>query len=588
MNRKQRRAMRVQGQGVGVETGRTDPSPRAAATRLFGQAVWHQNHGKPNEAVKLYKQVLALAPDHAEACNNLGCVLLAQGKLAAAGACFERALVLVPQVFDDFDSVSAMLVAVNPALGEGMKRASLAWPQRLPARDLLGSSRFEVVRADALLRRVLESTTIRDVDLERLLTSIRLEVLRIANDTAADGDVEDDVLGFCCALAKQCFINEYVFATTPEEAEEAQRLKQRLVDALARRMDISSLWPIAVATYVPLHSLPDAQSLLERAWPSALTDVLAQQVREPREEQQYQDSIPRLTAIDDDVSVLVRGQYEENPYPRWVHAASVAEPITIDEHLRNQFPTAPLRPLGSGNGIEILVAGCGTGRHPIEIARKYKDARILAVDLSLTSLCYAKRKTPAPLASKIEYAQADILKLPAIDRTFDLVDSSGVLHHLSDAKAGWRILLALLRPGGFMRVGLYSELARSNVVAARSFIRERGYRPTADDIRRCRQDLLNSPLKDVAKAGDFFSTSECRDLLFHIQERRLTIPDIKSFIVENDLKFIGFEFAPRIMQYYRDIFGGERFMRDLDRWHAFETERPDTFAGMYQFWLQKN
>jgi SAM-dependent methyltransferase len=588
MNRKQRRAMRVQGQGVGVETGRTDPSPRAAATRLFGQAVWHQNHGKPNEAVKLYKQVLALAPDHAEACNNLGCVLLAQGKLAAAGACFERALVLVPQLFDDFDSVSAMLVAVNPALGEGMKRASLAWPQRLPARDLLGSSRFEVVRADALLRRVLESTTIRDVDLERLLTSIRLEVLRIANDTAADGDVEDDVLGFCCALAKQCFINEYVFATTPEEAEEAQRLKQRLVDALARRMDISSLWPIAVATYVPLHSLPDAQSLLERAWPSALTDVLAQQVREPREEQQYQDSIPRLTAIDDDVSVLVRGQYEENPYPRWVHAASVAEPITIDEHLRNQFPTAPLRPLGSGNGIEILVAGCGTGRHPIEIARKYKDARILAVDLSLTSLCYAKRKTPAPLASKIEYAQADILKLPAIDRTFDLVDSSGVLHHLSDAKAGWRILLALLRPGGFMRVGLYSELARSNVVAARSFIRERGYRPTADDIRRCRQDLLNSPLKGVAKAGDFFSTSECRDLLFHIQERRLTIPDIKSFIVENDLKFIGFEFAPRIMQYYRKMFGGDRFMRDLDRWHAFETERPDTFAGMYQFWLQKN
>jgi SAM-dependent methyltransferase len=588
MNRKQRRAMRVQGQGVGVETGRTDPSPRAAATRLFGQAVWHQNHGKPNEAVKLYKQVLALAPDHAEACNNLGCVLLAQGKLAAAGACFERALVLVPQLFDDFDSVSAMLVAVNPALGEGMKRASLAWPQRLPARDLLGSSRFEVVRADALLRRVLESTTIRDVDLERLLTSIRLEVLRIANDTAADGDVEDDVLGFCCALAKQCFINEYVFATTPEEAEEAQRLKQRLVDALARRMDVSPLWPTAVATYVPLHSLPDARSLLERAWPSALTDVLAQQVREPREEQQYRDSIPRLTAIDDDVSVLVRGQYEENPYPRWVHAASVAEPITIDEHLRNQFPTAPLRPLGSGNGIEILVAGCGTGRHPIEIARKYKDARILAVDLSLTSLCYAKRKTLAPLASKIEYAQADILKLQAIDRTFDLVDASGVLHHLSDAKAGWRILLALLRPGGFMRVGLYSELARSNVVAARSFIRERGYRPTAEDIRRCPQDLLNSPLKGIAKAGDFFSTSECRDLLFHIQERRLTIPDIKSFIVENDLKFIGFEFAPRIMQYYRDIFGGERFMRDLDRWHAFETERPDTFAGMYQFWLQKN
>jgi SAM-dependent methyltransferase len=585
MNRKQRRAMRMQGRDV--ESGRIQPSGEAVG-RLFGQAVWHQHHGKPNEAIKLYKQVLALQPDHAEACNNLGCVLLAQGKRDAASGCFERALMALPQLFDDFDSVAAMLVAVNPALGEGMKRAASAWPQRLLARDLLGSSGFEAIGADALLCRVLESTTVRNVDLERLLTSIRLEILRIASDAAGGGDVEDEVLGFCCALAKQCFINEYVFATTPEEAEEAQRLKQRLAEALAENLNVSPLWAAVVATYFPLDSLPNAQSLLERAWPTPLTDVLAQQVREPQEERQYRDSIPRLTAIDDDVSVQVRGQYEENPYPRWVYAASVAQPITIDEHLRNQFPSAPLRPLGRASGIDILVAGCGTGRHPIEVARKYKDARVLAIDLSLASLCYAKRKTPAPLAHTIEYAQADILKLESINRTFHLVDASGVLHHLSDVRAGWRVLLKLLRPGGLMRVGLYSELARRRIVVARSFILERGYRPTADDIRRCRQDLLNSPLKDVARAGDFFTMSECRDLLFHVQERRLTIPEIKSFIAENGLRFIGFEFAPQVMQHYRNVFGGDRFMRDLDRWHAFETEKPDTFAGMYQFWLQKD
>src|SRR5262245_50395995 len=207
MNRKQRRAMRMQGQGVGVDTGGT------SVAALFGQAAWHQHHGKPNDAVNLYKQVLALKPDHAEACNNLGCVLLAQGKHDAARGWFERALLLLPQLFDDFGSVSAMLVAVSPALGEGMKRAAGVWPRRLPARDLLGSAGFEAICADTLLCRVLQSTTIRDVGLERLLTCIRLDVLRIASD--ADG-VEDGVLGFCCALAKQCFINEYVFATMPE------------------------------------------------------------------------------------------------------------------------------------------------------------------------------------------------------------------------------------------------------------------------------------------------------------------------------------------------------------------------------------
>src|SRR5262249_18451192 len=182
-----------------------------------------------------------------------------------------------------------------------------------------------------------------------------------------------------------------------------------------------------------------------------------------REEQQNRDLIPRLTVIDDDVSARVRGQYEENPYPRWVHAASASASITLDEHLRTQFPTASFRRLESNSGIEVLVAGCGTGRHPIEVARKYRDARVLAVDLSLTSLCYAKRKTPASLAEKIEYAQADILKLASIERTFDLIEASGVLHHLAEPTAGWRVLLGLLRPGGFMHAGLYSELARRDI-----------------------------------------------------------------------------------------------------------------------------
>jgi SAM-dependent methyltransferase/tetratricopeptide (TPR) repeat protein len=587
MNRKQRRAGRMQSREGAGASGPSQPSARAEAGRLFGQAVWHQHHGKPNEAAKLYKQVLELEPDHAEASNNLGCLLLAQGKHAAASAYFERALMLLPQLFDDFDSVAAMLLAVNPALGEGVKRSASAWPQRLSTRDMLGTSDFAAICADALLRRVLESTTVRDVGLERLLTSFRLEFLRAAADGAHAGGFADEVLEFCGALAKQCFINEYIFAATPEEAEQAQRLAQMLVDALARDSEVPPLLPSAVAMYFPLHSLPNSPALLERAWPAALADLLRQQVREPREEAQYRELIPRLTPIEDDVSKQVRGQYEENPYPRWVHAALAGEPIALDEHLRNQFPSAPFCPLGNPDGIDILVAGCGTGRHPIEVAHKYKAARVLAVDLSLSSLCYAKRKTPAAAANKIEYGQADILKLESIGRSFDLVDASGVLHHLSDVKAGWRVLLKLLRPGGFMRVGLYSEVARRGIVAARTFARERGYYPTADEIRRCRQDLLDSPLKDVARAGDFFSTSECRDLLFHVQEHRLTIPEIKSFIAENGLMFIGFEFAPGIMQYYRDLLGGDRSLRDLDRWHRLETEKPDTFAGMYQFWLQK-
>ena len=217
---------------------------------------------------------------------------------------------------------------------------------------------------------------------------------------------------------------------------------------------------------------------------------------------------------------------------------------------------------------------------------------MLAVDLSVASLCYAKRQALALGLTNIAFAEADILELASIDRKFDIVDASGVLHHVANPWVGWRVLLSLLRPNGFMRVGLYSKLARADVNAARAFVKERGYAATAEDIRRSRQDILALPegevAKDVANSPDFFTTSECRDLLFHVQEHRLTIPEIKSFIGENGLMFIGFEFAPRMTQYYRDLFGGDRLLRDLDHWHRLEVEKPDTFAGMYQFWLQKN
>ena len=41
--------------------------------------------------------------------------------------------------------------------------------------------------------------------------------------------------------------------------------------------------------------------------------------------------------------------------------------------------------------------------------------------------------------------------------------------------------------------------------------------------------------------NDFYSTSECRDLLFHVQEHRMTLPQIKAFLAAQDLQFLGFE-----------------------------------------------
>src|SRR5260221_14014676 len=93
----------------------------------------------------------------------------------------------------------------------------------------------------------------------------------------------------------------------------------------------------------------------------------------------------------------------------------------------------------------------------------------------------------------VEAAQADILQLPSVGRTFDVIDSAGVLVPFGAPMEGWRLLLSILRPGGVMRLGLYSEFARQCIVAGRQLIAERGLGSSADDIRSFRHDVLQMP-----------------------------------------------------------------------------------------------
>jgi SAM-dependent methyltransferase len=82
------------------------------------------------------------------------------------------------------------------------------------------------------------------------------------------------------------------------------------------------------------------------------------------------------------------------------------------------------------------------------------------------------------------------MELSILERRFDLIKCVGVFHRMRDPLAGWKILTDLLRPGGIMRIGLYSEAARQCVVDGRARIVDDGYTTSPEDIRRCRQDFV--------------------------------------------------------------------------------------------------
>ena len=120
-----------------------------------------------------------------------------------------------------------------------------------------------------------------------------------------------------------------------------------------------------------------------------------------------------------------------------------------------------------------------------------------------------------------------------------------------DPFAGWKVLTSCLKPGGLMKIGLYSELARKNIPKIRKEISQLGIGATDIEMKSFRDNLVNSNLehhKHIVDSSDFYSMSSLRDLLFHVQEHRFTIPRIKDYLSKLKLKFCGFESQTQYLQ----------------------------------------
>lgn len=483
------------------------------------------------------------------------------------------------------------MIMLDPVIAGCVDLANERWPERVPKAALFDATGLSVLAADRLLHAVLQAAPVSSPELERFLTAARHTLLETATSGQPPEPADIAALPFYAALARQCFLNEYIFDTTDGERAAAAAGRIQLLALLDAKAAVPPLLLLATAAYFPLYALPDPTRLLAASQQGPVSDVLRQQVSEPLEERALRAGVKCLTSITPGVSQKVRDQYEENPYPRWVKLPMHEPVLRLNGELHRVLPFVRFTPMQDDSQPEVLIAGCGTGSQPIFMSQRFRGARILAVDLSLSSISYAMRKTREFAITNIEYAQADILKLGDLTRTFDVVAAVGVLHHLADPFEGWRTLLSRLRPGGFMHLGFYSQIARRHVVKAREFIATRGYASSADDIRRFRREFATrnggDALQWLSRVPDFYSTSECRDLLFHVQEHRLTLDQISAFLSETGLQFLGFELDPRVVHQYRNRFAGDPSAINLHNWARFEADNPDTFLGMYQFWVQK-
>jgi SAM-dependent methyltransferase/tetratricopeptide (TPR) repeat protein len=439
--------------------------------------------------------------------------------------------------------------------------------------------------ADPLLIALLTWTIVPSPEIEAWITLARRQLLALAG--AGEAIISD--LPLLWAIAAQCQISEHAQTVTPGEHAAAVALSAALTADDLSRLAIAGM-------YLPLSELPAARALWQRlsVEPDDRTPMralLKRAIADPIAESRIASALQTLTAVENSTSVAVQDQYEANPYPKWLSIDWDRQPRSLADRLAHQFPALRTQCLDLA-APQILVAGCGTGRHAIMTAARHKDSTVLAADISRASLAFAMRQAEVYAQKNITFVQADILKLATLKDRFDLIECSGVLHHMADPVAGWRVLRGLVKPGGLMRIGLYSAHARQRWESLRAPVPGGADRERVNDfIRQRRTSLLADPPTGpealVLRIADFYSLSGCRDLLFHAQEVQFTLPEIAATLADLDLEFVGFETLPeRENAAFRQHFDKPDSERDLAIWDAYERDNPDTFITMYQFWCQ--
>jgi len=591
------------------------PQLASAETHYKMGNVLHEQ-GKLEDAIESYIQALELNPKFVEAYNNLGNVLKELGRLEEAIESYKRALMINPDYVEACYNMGIALTDItfdlheyNPNLTEIvckiLEKETFVRPldiskavssllkfdpnlqavfSKISAGTLLESLQEIIVDLSnvTLLIQLMKVFPLSDLEFEGAFKNIRsailLSISKIKNNP--------EIITFQTALSLQCFLNEYLYDQTDVEVEALKELENLVEKKLTNGQQPSPIELACLASYKSLHEYSWLNLL---SMPVELKALQRRQILEPEKEKQLRSTIPILQEIKNNVSCKVQEQYEQNPYPRWVNLglSPISQPIsTITKELNLRISNLGIDEVDTP---QILIAGCGTGSHSIATASKFKNCNVLGIDLSLNSLAYAKRKTEDLGFSNIEYMQADILDLTALDRKFDIIESGGVLHHMDDPMAGWKVLTDCLKTGGLMRIGLYSEIARRGVVQIHDEIEQSNIESSHDAMKLFRNKIVSSEEEHhrwIVLSPDFYSMSTFRDLLFHVQEHRFTIPQIEASLIQLGLVFCGFE-DTKTVQNFKSKSLTENALYDLEKWDIYEKENPSVFAAMYQFWCQK-
>ncbi len=263
------------------------------------------------------------------------------------------------------------------------------------------------------------------------------------------------------------------------------------------------------------------------------------------------DGIPNLRLASDARVEVVRRFYEETPFPGYPARDSLAWLNARAE--RSDF--ARLLNQAIPSDARILDIGCGTGQMSLYLARAHR--LVIGADLTRKSLELGAAAARRFQLSRVLFVETD-LHCPGLrEASFDVVYSSGVLHHTPDPRASFARIAPLARPGGMIVLGLYNVFARLPLRLRRLVARLTGYRVIPfDPVLRDRKDERARRLAWL------------RDQYRHPEEHRHTLTEVQSWFRENDVAYVRAYPSALIAEDSEDLFAFAR-----DNW------RPETWLA---------
>jgi len=256
------------------------------------------------------------------------------------------------------------------------------------------------------------------------------------------------------------------------------------------------------------------------------------------------DGIPDLRLPGDGRTEAVRSFYERAPFPGYsprdnLHALRARAERSVFARLVDRAIPGDAR---------IVEIGCGTGQMCLYLA--HADRVVIGADLTRASLRLAAAAAQRFGLDRVQFVETDLHRPGLRAGSFDVVYSSGVLHHTPDPRASFAALAALARPGGTIVLGVYNAFARVPLRLRRLVARVSGFRLVPfDPVLR---DRRSEPARREAWLRDQYQ---------HPEEHVHTLAEVQSWFSENGVEYL--------RAYPSAVLGeesGELFARAPDNW----------------------